>query len=164
MGGRILTHPPASTALVSPWIAGTILPIAGDVPLFTTTTWIWIAVLTIAFEAATCWLRFGRGLTSRQNTRFVGRFTRGIRIHHGYVGLVMMAIVASAPTIPAGEWAWRIGWALFLSDAVHHFLVLWPLTGSPEFDLTYEIPEVEPAYELEPITIPIPDIELDLLD
>jgi len=26
---------------------------------------------------------------------------------------------------------------LFLSDIVHHFLVLWPITGNPEFDLFY---------------------------
>ena len=30
-----------------------------------------------------------------------------------------------------------LGAALFLSDMVHHFLVLWPVTGSPQFDLVY---------------------------
>ena len=30
-----------------------------------------------------------------------------------------------------------IGIALALSDAVHHFLVLWPIVGSPQFDLVY---------------------------
>lgn len=162
--GGILRTPDVQVPVVSPWIEGTICASPGAHALYTTTTWIWIAALTIAFEAGTCWLRFGHGFTSREKTRLVGRFTRGIRIHHGYVGLVMMAIVASAPNVFAAEWAWRIGWALFLSDAIHHFLVLWPLTGSPEFDLTYAIPEAEPVLELEPITVPIHDIDLDGID
>lgn len=114
------------------------------------TTALWILGLTLAFEGLTCWLRFGRGLTSRNDTRFMARLTGGIRIHHGYVGLVMMAVVAAIPGVAGAEWAWRIGWALFLSDAVHHFLVLWPITGSPEFDLTY------PREVVEPVSVPVP--------
>jgi hypothetical protein len=29
------------------------------------------------------------------------------------------------------------GSALLFSDLAHHFLVLWPTTGSPQFDLFY---------------------------
>jgi hypothetical protein len=29
---------------------------------------------------------------------------------------------------------------LVISDIIHHFLVLWPVTGSPEFDLRYPRP------------------------
>ena len=31
------------------------------------------------------------------------------------------------------------GVGLFVSDMVHHFLVLWPLTGTPEFHIKYAI-------------------------
>ena len=32
---------------------------------------------------------------------------------------------------------WILAIGLVVSDLVHHFLVLWPLTGSPQFDLFY---------------------------
>jgi hypothetical protein len=30
-----------------------------------------------------------------------------------------------------------IGLGLFFSDVIHHFLVLWPIEGNPQFDLWY---------------------------
>ena len=30
-----------------------------------------------------------------------------------------------------------VGVGLFVSDMVHHFVVLWLATGSPEFDIRY---------------------------
>ena len=36
-----------------------------------------------------------------------------------------------------GRWVLVIGIALVASDLVHHFLVLWPIVCSPEFDLFY---------------------------
>ncbi|HBE71421.1 MAG TPA: hypothetical protein DDW52_25020 [Planctomycetaceae bacterium] len=30
-----------------------------------------------------------------------------------------------------------VGLALLASDVIHHFLVLWPVTGSPQFDFVY---------------------------
>lgn len=42
---------------------------------------------------------------------------------------------------------WSVGWICFVvgvgllsSDLIHHFLVLWPMTGSPDFDLVYPAP------------------------
>jgi hypothetical protein len=35
------------------------------------------------------------------------------------------------------DWLWILAFSLIASDLIHHFLVLWPLTGSPHFDLTY---------------------------
>ena len=95
--------------------------------------------LTIAIELICIVLRFGFGQTSAVATAStVGLLTGGIRIHHGYVGAFM---------IPPGIWFYdRSGWgrwtliigvALFLSDMIHHFLVLWPMTGSPQFDFFY---------------------------
>ena len=34
-------------------------------------------------------------------------------------------------------WMMTIGLAMIVSDLMHHFLVLWPITGDPKFDLVY---------------------------
>ena len=34
-------------------------------------------------------------------------------------------------------WMLAIGLGLFFSDLIHHFLVLWPVVGSPQFDFFY---------------------------
>ena len=95
--------------------------------------------LALLMEAITLGLRFGYGLTANRHTAILGRVTRDIRVHHGYVGLL------------AGFFAWGtscwlqalanglaiLAMGLVLSDVVHHFLVLWPLTGSHEFHLRY---------------------------
>ena len=98
----------------------------------------WIAGLTVAIEAITCVLRFGSGLESTKDTTVVGAYTFGIRIHHGYIGLLVLAAWWLTPARVAWRpWLLRAGAALFLSDMIHHFLVLWPITGHHDFDLTY---------------------------
>jgi hypothetical protein len=90
-------------------------------------------------EAVTLYFRFGLDLQSTRDTRWLARWTRGIRIHHGYVGAVALGPFALAPINPVvADIGVIIAGALILSDLVHHFLVLWPLTGSPQFDLTYD--------------------------
>ncbi len=94
--------------------------------------------LALVMEAVTLFFRFGLHLESTRDTRFLAGLTFGIRIHHGYVGLLMVLLAF----IPARGAALRnglilLGGALLLSDLIHHFLVLWPITGSPEFDLSY---------------------------
>ncbi len=100
--------------------------------------WQWVLWLTLVIEVVTCLLRFGGGLESTVDTAFVAPLTLGWRIHHSYIGL-LLALVARA--WPRGHllrcWGARLGWALLASDLVHHFLVLWPITGSPHFDLRY---------------------------
>ena len=94
--------------------------------------------LTIIIELITIFLRFGLNMkTSIKTAAVVGKWTFGIRIHHGYIGilLIIMAIFFPAPFV--SKWLLITGMSLFLSDVVHHFLVLWPITGSPEFDLFY---------------------------
>ena len=98
----------------------------------------WTLGLTILFEAVTCFFRFGLQLQSTQNTGFLRHFTFGLRIHHGYVGVLLVIAACWVPPGPWSQrWLFRIGFALIASDLIHHFLVLWPITGEPRFDLTY---------------------------
>ncbi len=98
------------------------------------------AALTAVIEAVTVLLRFGLRLESTRDTAStIGRLTGGIRIHHGYIGLLLILIAAAVLRrwpLP-GRWLLVGGIALVCSDLVHHFLVLWPIVGSPQFDLFY---------------------------
>jgi len=101
---------------------------------------LWCAGLTLLIEAVTLVLRFGVGLeSSRETASVIGPLMGGIRIHHGYIGVLLMGVAAGirvkSPRIAA--WVLLFGAALTASDLIHHFLVLWPLTGSPEFHLIY---------------------------
>lgn len=111
--------------------------------------WSWLSTRTIAqsarlgligalvFEGFTCLFRFGFGLAATQSTSWMAAFTFGFRIHHGYVGLVLL-LLALAIGSPGLRRALIIaGVALTVSDLVHHLLVLWPITGSPEFHIRY---------------------------
>lgn len=102
--------------------------------------WIWTVILTAGIEVFTCVLRFGLRLESTRDTAStIGRLTCGIRIHHGYVGGVVVLVACWLWTrYPRLSW-WMliIGLSLVFSDLIHHFLVLWPLEGSPQFDLVY---------------------------
>ena len=100
----------------------------------------WSIGLAVLIEAVTVILRFGLGLESTHDTAStVGRLSGGVRIHHGYIGLLAVgAAVAVLRRFPAAtRWLLVIGLALVVSDLVHHFLVLWPIVGSPQFDLVY---------------------------
>ena len=105
-----------------------------------------IAILTITLEGFTCLLRFGLGMESTRDTASsVGRWTGGIRIHHGYIGIALLLTARWCQTRrsrPVASVLQRrrmqiVGWSLVASDLIHHFLVLWPITGSPHFDLVY---------------------------
>ena len=101
---------------------------------------VWHVVwLTLAIELVCVVLRFGFGQTSSAATAStIGVLTGGIRIHHGYVGAFMIPLglwLSEKP--PLGRLILIVGIALFLSDMIHHFLVLWPITGSPQFDIFY---------------------------
>ncbi len=92
--------------------------------------------LTGAIEAVTCWGRFVHDVQSTRDTRVVGRYTRGLRVHHCYVGGAMLALALVLGSTLSSLCA-CVGAALVLSDLVHHFAVLWPATGNHSFDLTY---------------------------
>ncbi|MFZ2956469.1 MAG: hypothetical protein WA705_06235 [Candidatus Ozemobacteraceae bacterium] len=91
-------------------------------------------------EGITVFARFGLKLESTRDTAAtVGRLTFGLRIHHGVVGLILCVIAWFF--FPRNS-VWReraliLGGALAVSDFVHHFVVLWAVTGSPQFDLFY---------------------------
>ncbi len=96
------------------------------------------SALTVIIELITILLRFGCNLRSQSNLRFLGYLTGGVRIHHMNAGIIIFMIVPFLQ-IPL-FWQQAVlaaGAALVLSDLIHHFLVLWPITGSHEFDLTY---------------------------
>lgn len=101
---------------------------------------LYAAAITVLIEAVTVLFRFGLHLESTRDTAStVGRLTGGIRIHHGYFGAVavLIAVAALRRWPAAGRWLLVVGLALLCSDLVHHFLVLWPIVGSPEFHLVY---------------------------
>ena len=100
-------------------------------------TILWGLVLAVFFEVLTCVLRFGCQLQSTRDTRALGAWTFGLRIHHAYPGALLLLVT---PFVRKG--AWRnllllVGIALVMSDLAHHFMVLWPLTGNPQFHLRY---------------------------
>ncbi|WP_372369127.1 hypothetical protein [Candidatus Uabimicrobium sp. HlEnr_7] len=102
--------------------------------------WLQISIyLTIFIELITCLFRFGFNMASSQNTKFIANITFGIRIHHGYIGILFLiyALVIHRQKSQIYYLFLVIGLSLLFSDLVHHFLVLWPITGHPQFDLFY---------------------------
>ena len=102
---------------------------------------LWTAALTAAVELLTVVLRFGFRLEAQKHCAWLAPLTFGYRDHHGYYGIVLLIIAALVRRKKALRNALIIvGAALFLSDMIHHFLVLWPVTGSPEFYIRYGSP------------------------
>jgi len=96
-------------------------------------------ILAVAIELFTVWSRFGLGLQSSRDTEFIGILTFGIRVHHGYVGVLLIAFACTLiANMGVRNAMMMVGIGLVASDLIHHFLVLWPITGSPEFDLLYK--------------------------
>ncbi|MBN1807764.1 MAG: hypothetical protein JW909_01765 [Planctomycetes bacterium] len=99
---------------------------------------LWTGILTVIVEALTCLLRFGLGLEAQKQT-WEASLTFGFRVHHGFVGLALLVVAAVLRGKPGIRNLLVIsGGALFLSDLVHHFLVLWPVTGYHDFYLWYD--------------------------
>ena len=99
---------------------------------------IWIAILTLVIEAITALLRFGFGIQATQSTVFIANFTFGLRIHHGYLGIILL-LIAFTPVFPfhVKNILIIIGSSLLLSDLIHHFIILWLIMGDPQFHITY---------------------------
>lgn len=94
-------------------------------------------VLAVVIELMAAAFRFGLGLESNQDTRFLAQWTLGWRIHHGYIGLIGLLLCRLVPAGRRRTVLLIISIGLVVSDFIHHFLVLWLLTGSPEFHLRY---------------------------
>ncbi len=101
--------------------------------------WTLTLALTAIIEGLTCLFRFGFRLESTRDTAsWVAPLTFGIRIHHGYVGVLLcLASWLLIRREPARRATLICGAALALSDLIHHFVVLWLVTGDPQFDLFY---------------------------
>ncbi|MEM9365076.1 MAG: hypothetical protein AAGD07_03700 [Planctomycetota bacterium] len=100
-------------------------------------------VATLLLEVITLVARYGLRLDSTRDTAStIGRLTFGLRIHHGYVGAaLLLAAYGLSQTHPRGSrLVFIAGASLLASDAVHHFLILWPIEGTPQFDLWYHAP------------------------
>ncbi|MEM6690938.1 MAG: hypothetical protein AAF664_16035 [Planctomycetota bacterium] len=100
----------------------------------------WSVLGTLVIELICVVLRFGFGKDSTSATAStIGIMTLGYRIHHGYIGALMIPLGICYCDGPKswGWWILVIGIALFASDFIHHFLILWPITGTPDFDLVY---------------------------
>jgi hypothetical protein len=93
--------------------------------------------LSIYFEAVTVILRFGFSMKSEATTSGLAQFTFGYRIHHGYVGLLFLVLSLLVFNRTVRNLLIIFGVGLFLSDLIHHFLVLKLLTGSDEFTIRY---------------------------
>ena len=94
----------------------------------------WIAVGTVIGEAGTVVVQFLLRWKFRFVARLVGAITRGVRVHHGYLGAAALLAARLVPLAPAWRHlAFIAGGALVLTDLVHHTLVLWLLTGAPAF-------------------------------
>ncbi len=96
-----------------------------------------ILILTLLIELITVFFRFGLKMKAGESTSALAGITFGLRIHHGYIGLLIM-IAASFLNDKYKTYAFIIGTAMFLSDVIHHFIVLKLITGSPEFDIFYK--------------------------
>lgn len=100
----------------------------------------WIISGAAGIELLTIALRFGLELQATRDTASnIGVLTGGIRIHHGYIGILLLIIslVLWRYTRPFAQRMLIIGAALLISDLIHHFVVLWLLTGNPEFNILY---------------------------
>jgi hypothetical protein len=95
-----------------------------------------IALLTVIIELITVFFRFALKMKSSEATKAVAGLTFGLRIHHGYIGLLIM-IASAFLSEKYKKYAFIAGTAMFLSDLIHHFIVLKLITGSPEFDIFY---------------------------
>lgn len=93
-------------------------------------------ILAVLFEAVTLVGRFGLGFRVADHREAVVRMTLGLRIHHGYPGLILIAVWLVARLLQTRS-SWpglvgAVGVALVTSDAIHH-VILKLVTGCAEF-------------------------------
>ena len=99
---------------------------------------LWIGLITIIIETITCITRFGFNMQATRDLDFLSKITFGLRIHHGYIGVVLILVIMLVKLNPMiAKWFFRIGASLILSDLIHHFIILWIVTGSHQFDIMY---------------------------
>lgn len=97
----------------------------------------WIFALGILLEILTSFFRFYYHIQSTRDTAFIAKYTFHLRIHHGYIGILLILIAYFLKNLRTSDILYRVGGAFLFSDLIHHFIVLWIMTGSPEFDFIY---------------------------
>lgn len=106
-------------------------------------------IATVVFEVLT--LLLGGSLCTEDTiSGHIGWLTYGIRLHHGYFGilLLLMALLLRSRRALVTPWLMVVGFGLLFSDLLHHFLILWPTTGDPQFSLLFTTPpEGEAAHQ-----------------
>ena len=101
---------------------------------------LWTFIGTSAVELVCVAFRFVFGIDATGDTAStLGALTGGLRVHHGYIGLVcsIIALVMLRSNRSFAQRVLIIGLSLLLSDLIHHFIVLWLTVGNPEFYLLY---------------------------
>jgi hypothetical protein len=102
--------------------------------------WKIILCILIFIELVTIFGRFGLKIRSKDIfIKIMKRFKlKGmVHIHHGYFGALLMIISIYYPIIY--NWPiFSIGLAVFLSDVIHHLVVLNFIVGNPEFYIFYK--------------------------
>ena len=95
-------------------------------------------LLTILIEGAVAILRFVFGFEATRDTVQIQTLFDGLRIHHGYIGVLILVLAGVFREFRGfRNIMLLIGSAMILSDIFHHFVILWPITGSPHFDVYY---------------------------
>jgi len=97
----------------------------------------WVIILTLFFEFLTIFARFIFKMSSKENYIWVMKKLKlkfFIHMHHGIIGAIVVIIAFFYPV----PFLMTIGLAMFFSDAIHHFLVLYYVIGHPEFHVVYK--------------------------
>jgi len=111
--------------------------------------WTFILLLAISIEVLTVFVRFAFKIKTKDVLiRIMKHFgwKKVIHFHHGFVGIIIFIV---AYVYGFNFWM-DVGLGVLISDVIHHFLVLWPIMGSPEFHVIYKnIGEMEGEEKLE---------------
>lgn len=77
-------------------------------------------------------------MTSPTHTRPIGKLTGGYRIHHGYPGIGMIMLIPLVPfQTVLSSLVIIVALMLFVSDLIHHAIILPIFAGGHEFEIKY---------------------------
>ena len=96
--------------------------------------------VTIFIEVLTLLGRFLIGIRAISDTPVrLQKLTFGYRLHHGYLGLGGLFMAGMIWSVGSHWLIWLMigSIALLASDFIHHFCILWPMTGDHEFFLCF---------------------------
>ncbi len=94
-----------------------------------------ILITALAIELVTIIVRFVFKISSKEiYIKIMKRFKlkKFYHFHHLIWGVIIALIFYP------NEFLFSLGIGIFLSDIVHHFIVLWIIVGNPEFHLVYK--------------------------